>query len=68
MYAFTVKCFEARKSITIRAETHKDAARKSGLAAPGVTLTVEGPEEKNVWRRYQVDQAGRLREIASYIA
>lgn len=68
MYTYTVKCSEARKSVTVRAENHKDAARKSGLALPGVNLAVEGPGEGTVWRRFQVDRAGRLKEIASYSA
>ncbi len=39
---FTVKCLEACKSVTVGAENHKDAARKSGLAISGVILQWTG--------------------------
>lgn len=68
MYSYTVKNSEARKSVTVRAENHKEAARSSGLVLPGTNLTVEGPGGNVMWRRYQVDRSGKIKEIANYSA
>lgn len=51
-------------STDVKANNHRDAAKKSGLIEPGAVITVDVPTQSNI--RYQVDKAGRLREIAIY--
>jgi len=48
----------------VEAENHREAAKLSGLIEPGNTVTVDGPLNAKI--RYQVDSAGRIRELSTY--
>ena len=52
--------------VTVEANNHKNAIRKSGLMAPGAEITADGPVRMSI--RYKVTKDGKLIEQASYTA